>query len=102
MEICGIPNSSFVDRCRKKEHYFDNDYSPFLIEDDEQGILRIPDSRKLESVIRTDDLSFIDFLKVSPWVSYNRNVLSSIRTLGSVQVRLFITLGSRASLKVKA
>lgn len=35
MEICGIPNASFVDRCRKKEHYFDNDYSPFLIEDDE-------------------------------------------------------------------
>jgi len=64
MEVCGVPSSGFVERCRKKDHYFDSDFSPFLIEDDEQGILRIPDSRKLESVIMTDDLSFIDFLKV--------------------------------------
>lgn len=65
MEVCGIPNAQFVDKCRKKEHYFDVDYSPFLIEDEEQGILRIPESKKLESIILSDDLSFIDFLKVS-------------------------------------
>jgi dual specificity tyrosine-phosphorylation-regulated kinase 2/3/4 len=35
MEICGIPPSSLIDRTRKKEHYFDIDYSPFLIEDEE-------------------------------------------------------------------
>ncbi len=63
MEICGIPPASLIDRCRKKEHYFDVDYSPFLIEDEEQGILRIPDSRKLEQVLLTDDLEFIDFIK---------------------------------------
>jgi hypothetical protein len=48
MELCGIPPPSLIDRCRKKEHYFDTDYSPFLIEDEEQGILRIPDSKTLE------------------------------------------------------
>jgi dual specificity tyrosine-phosphorylation-regulated kinase 2/3/4 len=35
MELCGIPPPSLIDRCRKKEHYFDTDYSPFLIEDEE-------------------------------------------------------------------
>lgn len=64
MEVCGIPNAAFIDKCRKKDHYFDTDYSPFLIEDEEQGILRIPQSKKLENVILSDDLSFIDFLKV--------------------------------------
>ena len=65
MEICGIPPASLIDKCRKKEHYFDIDYSPFLIEDEEQGILRIPDSKKLENLILTDNLGFIDFIKVS-------------------------------------
>jgi hypothetical protein len=35
MEICGIPSPSFIEKTRKKEHYFDTDYSPFLIEDEE-------------------------------------------------------------------
>ena len=51
MELCGIPPPSLIDKSRKKEHYFDADYSPYLIEDDELGILRIPDSKKLEDVI---------------------------------------------------
>jgi hypothetical protein len=63
MEICGIPPASLIDKTRKKDHYFDTDYSPFLIEDEEQGILRIPDSKRLEQLIMTDDLSFIDFIK---------------------------------------
>jgi hypothetical protein len=65
MELCGIPPPSLVDQCRKKEHYFDVDYSPFLIEDEEQGIMRIPNSRKFEDVILTDDMSFVDFIKVT-------------------------------------
>ena len=51
MEICGIPPSSMIDISRKKDHYFDNDYSPYLIEDEELGILRIPDSRKLDDIV---------------------------------------------------
>jgi hypothetical protein len=51
MEVCGIPPSHVIDKSRKKEHYFDVDYSPYLIEDEELGILRIPESRKLESVV---------------------------------------------------
>ena len=65
MEICGIPPTTLIERTRKKDHYFDTDFSPFLVEDDEQSILRIPDSRRLESVIQTDDLGFIDFIKVN-------------------------------------
>jgi hypothetical protein len=51
MEICGIPPSNVIDKSRKKDHYFDSDYSPFLIEDEELGILRIPESKKLEDIV---------------------------------------------------
>lgn len=51
MEICGIPPSNLIDKSRKKDHYFDSDYSPYLIEDDELGILRIPESRRLEEAV---------------------------------------------------
>ena len=45
MEICGIPPKNMIEKSRKKDHYFDVDFSPFLIEDEELGILRIPNSR---------------------------------------------------------
>ena len=45
MELCGMPPESMIDKSRKKEHYFDSDYSPFLIEDEDLGILRIPSTR---------------------------------------------------------
>lgn len=64
MEICGIPDHQIIDRSRKKEHYFDTDYSPFLIEDDEEGILRLPSSKTLEDVMFCEDALFIDFIKV--------------------------------------
>ena len=64
MELCGIPPPSLVDRCRKKEHYFDADYSPFLIEDEERGILRIPNSKSFEQVIACEDPLFVSFIKV--------------------------------------
>ena len=63
MEICGIPSEKVIDQSRKKDHYFDVDYSPFLIEDEEMGILRIPESRKLEEAIPCQDELFIDFTR---------------------------------------
>ena len=36
---------SMIDKSRKKDYYFDTDYSPYLIEDPKFGILRIPESR---------------------------------------------------------
>ena len=47
MELCGMPPESMIDKSRKKDYYFDTDYSPFLIEDEELGILRIPNARLL-------------------------------------------------------
>ena len=64
MEICGIPSSSVIDKSRKKDHYFDVDYSPFLIEDEELGILRIPESRKLEDVVPCQDGNFLEFIRM--------------------------------------
>lgn len=64
MEICGIPSPSIIDKSRKKDHYFDVDHSPFLIEDEQMGILRIPESRKLEEAVPCQDQLFLDFIKV--------------------------------------
>lgn len=63
MELCGMPPESMVDKSRKKEHYFDTDYSPFLIEDEELGILRIPSSRPLRDAVPCEDNEFLDFVK---------------------------------------
>jgi hypothetical protein len=62
MEIKGVPAESMVDQSRKKNHYFDTDYSPFLIEDNEYGILRIPEARKLRYAVPTGDPLFLHFL----------------------------------------
>jgi dual specificity tyrosine-phosphorylation-regulated kinase 2/3/4 len=63
MEICGIPPPELIDKSRKKDHYFDADYSPFLIEDEELGILRIPESKKLKDSVPCSDLLFVEFIK---------------------------------------
>jgi serine/threonine protein kinase len=44
------------------EHYFDTDYSPFLIEEPGVGILRIPESRTIEEAVPSDDQDFLDFI----------------------------------------
>lgn len=54
-----------IDKSRKKEHYFDFDYSPFLIEDEQLGILRIPDSKNINEVVNCQDSSFVDFIRVT-------------------------------------
>jgi hypothetical protein len=56
-----------IDKSRKKDHYFDSDYSPFLIEDEERGILRIPEKLRLEEVLKCQDAYFIDFIKVTAY-----------------------------------
>ena len=57
-----MPPESMIDKSRKKEHYFDVDYSPFLIEDDQLGILRIPSSRIMREAVPCEDLEFLDFI----------------------------------------
>ena len=63
MELCGIPPNSMVDKSRKKDYYFDTDYSPFLIEDENIGIIRIPSSRSLKEAVPCEDSEFLDFLR---------------------------------------
>jgi dual specificity tyrosine-phosphorylation-regulated kinase 2/3/4 len=62
MEVKGIPKDSMIDASRKKDHYFDTDYSPYLIEDDQYGILRIPEARKLRYAVPSGDRLFVDFI----------------------------------------
>jgi hypothetical protein len=62
MEVRGIPNMELIALSRKKDHYFDTDGSPFLIEDPDLGILRIPDARPLEVAVPTQDRQLIDFM----------------------------------------
>jgi serine/threonine protein kinase len=62
MELCGMPPESMIDLSRKKAHYFDTDYSPYLIEDEELGILRIPNSRTIREAVPCEDSQFLDFI----------------------------------------
>lgn len=62
MELCGMPPETMIDLSRKKAHYFDTDYSPYLIEDEELGILRIPNSRSLREAVPCEDAQFLDFV----------------------------------------
>lgn len=62
MEMCGMPPESMIDKSRKKDHYFDTDYSPFLIEDEELGILRIPSSRMMKEAVPCEDEEFLQFI----------------------------------------
>jgi hypothetical protein len=50
-----MPPYSMIDKSRKRDHYFDVDYSPFLIEDEELGIMRIPKSTTLETMVPCHD-----------------------------------------------
>ena len=63
MELCGMFPEAMIDKSRKKEHYFDTDYSPFLIEDPKHGIMRIPESRTFEEAIPSSDELFLDFIR---------------------------------------
>ena len=55
METLGVPPDDFISRSRKRDYYFDTDFSPFLIEDPNLGILRIPDARPLSEAVPTTD-----------------------------------------------
>lgn len=57
-----MPPESMIDLSRKKAHYFDVDYSPYLIEDEELGILRIPNSKSLREAVPCEDKEFLDFI----------------------------------------
>jgi len=57
-----MPPESMIDKSRKKDYYFDTDYSPFLIEDEQLGILRIPSSRTLKEAIPSEEKEFLDFV----------------------------------------
>ena len=51
MEICGNIPTSMIEKSPQKDVYFDTDGSPFLTEEEDQGILRIPDSKSLEDAL---------------------------------------------------
>ena len=55
MELQGIFPETMIDKSRKKDYYFDTDYSPFLIEHPQHGILRIPESRTLQDAVPSKD-----------------------------------------------
>lgn len=62
MELCGIPDLEVIEKSRKKDHYFDTDGSPYLIEDPSLGILRIPESKSIYEAVPCPDRQFLDFL----------------------------------------
>lgn len=67
-----------IDKSRKKDYYFDTDYSPFLIEDPELGIVRVPDSRSLKEAVPCEDTEFLDFIAKCLEVDPERRFSASV------------------------
>ena len=62
MELCGFFPESMIDKSRKKDVYFDKDYSPFLIEDPVKGLLRVPNSISIYDCVPSEQWQFLDFI----------------------------------------
>ena len=62
MELCGLFPDKMIDQSRKKDYYFDAEYSPYLIEDPKQGILRMPNNITIQEIVPSEDSLFLDFI----------------------------------------
>ena len=62
MEVKGIPSEELIQRSRKKDHYFDEDYSPYLIDDPDHGILRTPETRPIHMAVPSKNKQMLDFI----------------------------------------
>ena len=67
MEIKGSPPKSLLVEASRTRIFFDEEYSPKLIENS-RGKIRIPDSKDLSKIISWDDPEFVDFIdKWTEW-----------------------------------
>ena len=62
MEIKGSPPQSMIEASPKKKLLFDEKGNPTVFINS-MGKKRIPNTRKLQSIVRTNDLLFLNFLK---------------------------------------
>lgn len=51
MELSGFPPKDMVLKSRKRKDYFDDEFFPMLIEDENIGFMRIPGTRTIDMVI---------------------------------------------------
>ncbi|KAK9369184.1 kinase-like domain-containing protein [Lipomyces kononenkoae] len=61
MEVFGPPGSHIVEKASRKKLFFDSNGRPRLVVSS-KGRRRIPNSKDLAQVLRTDDAAFIDFI----------------------------------------
>ena len=62
MELSGFPSREMILKSRKRKDYFDDQFFPRLIEDENIGFLRIPGTRSIDMVLSCDDDEFKDFI----------------------------------------
>ena len=51
MEFSGFPSKEMIMKSRKRKDYFDDQFFPLLIEDENIGFVRIPGTRNIDMVI---------------------------------------------------
>ncbi|KAK9390692.1 kinase-like domain-containing protein [Lipomyces mesembrius] len=61
MEVFGPPENHIVERASRKKLFFDSTGRPRLVVSS-KGRRRIPNSKALSQILRTDDAAFIDFI----------------------------------------
>jgi serine/threonine protein kinase len=67
MEYFGIPPFEYLNKAKKKNQFFENNYNPILTANS-KGKIRYPNTKKLTSFLRGADESFIDLvLKCLEW-----------------------------------
>ena len=63
MEVFGIPPMEVLRRAKRKDKFFLGDTNPIRVYN-KHGKCRIPGSKSLEGIVKTEDPHFMDFIKV--------------------------------------
>lgn len=62
MEVCGVPPTKLMENATRVKMFFDSSGNPRLVANS-RGKMRRPDSKQLQTVLRTTDAKFVDFLE---------------------------------------
>ena len=64
MELRGLPPDSVLDQATRRKIFFDEETDePLLVTQDSRGMLRIPGTKSLQSILSCSSASFVDFIE---------------------------------------
>lgn len=72
-EYMGLPPKYLLDESQTKEKYYDDDYKPLTLETN-KGKLTRPNSKTIQSFLKSEDLEFVDFIQKCIWWDPDRRL----------------------------